>query len=55
MTPERVIEAKHALAGVAEILSDYYKSLRSEGFNRREAMQLVTEYQRILSSGGSDA
>lgn len=53
MTPDQVIEAKHALAGMAEILREYHKKLRAEGFSRSEAMQIVIDYQRSLVFGGS--
>jgi hypothetical protein len=50
MSPEEVIEAKHALAGMAEILSDYYKKLRAEGFSSSEALSIVIGYQAALLS-----
>lgn len=54
MTPEQVIEAKHALAGMAEILHDYFVSLRDEGFSKREALQIVLGYQRSITGGSDD-
>ena len=51
MSPEQVIEQKHAMAGLAEVFHSYYESLRKEGFSRREAMQLLIEYQRDIVRG----
>lgn len=55
MTPDEVIEAKHALAGMAEIFRGYYENLREQGFTRREAMQIVVAYQRELVSGKNES
>lgn len=54
LTPDQVIEAKHALRGMAELLRSYYDDLREQGFSKREAMQIALEYQRQLASGSSE-
>lgn len=49
MSPEEVVEAKHALAGLAEMMMSYYKELLEQGFTSDQAFRLVIEYQRGLS------
>ncbi len=51
MSPEEVVELKNTMAGLAEIFRTYYLELREQGFSRREAMQLVVDYQREIVSG----
>lgn len=53
LTPDQVIEAKHVLSGLAEMLASYYKDLRVQGFSRRDAMELVLAYQRNMQTGGT--
>lgn len=48
MNPLDAAEVKHAMAGVAEILGDYYRELRKNGFSRRDAFTLVRDYHRTL-------
>lgn len=47
VNPQDVIELKHALTGVAEILSGYLKDLTEEGFSREEALRIVIAYQYV--------
>ena len=54
MTPDQVVEAKHAMAGLAELLREYFQRLRAEGFSRREAMQMVLDYQREIVRGAQN-
>lgn len=54
MTPDQVIEAKHAMAGLAELLREYYVKLRDEGFSRGDAMRMIIEYQREIVRGASE-
>ena len=49
MTPDQVIEVKHTLAGLAEILRSYYDELREQGYSADEALKIVVDYQRSLT------
>lgn len=51
MGPQEVIEQKHAMAGLAEVFRSYYQSLLEQGFNKREAMQILLDYQREIVRG----
>lgn len=54
MSPEEVVEQKHAMAGLAEVFRSYYQSLQEQGFNKREAMQIMLDYQRELLRGSKE-
>ncbi len=55
MTADQVVEQKHAMAGLAEIIHAYYQALRDEGFSRRDAKDFTMDYQReIVRSAQSD-
>lgn len=49
LTPEKVVEMKHAMAGLAEIYWTYFKELREQGFSRKEALTIVIEYQAAIN------
>ena len=36
---------------VSELFREYFVKLREEGFSRKEAMQIVLDYQRMLVLG----
>jgi len=55
MGPEEVIEQKHAMDGLAEVFRAYYVSLKEQGFSRREAMQILLDYQREIVRGAKDS
>lgn len=48
MNPLDVLEAKNALAGIAEILAAYRDELVSRGFSEMEALTIVVAYQASL-------
>lgn len=54
MSPEQVVELKHTMTGLAEVFRAYYESLRKEGFTRREAMEIVLDYQRQVVRGAHE-
>ena len=41
MSPEQVVEAKHAMAGLAELSRAFWQELRDQGFSRSEALTLT--------------
>jgi hypothetical protein len=55
MSPQDVVEQKHAMAGLAEIFRAYFLDLQKQGFSKREAMQIVLDYQRELIRGSTHA
>ena len=55
MSPEDVIEQKHAMAGLAEVFKAYYDHLREQGFSRSDSLRLVIEYQREIVRGAQNS
>ena len=39
------------MAGLAEIFRAYYQSLLAQGFSKREAMEILLDYQREIIRG----
>ena len=48
LTPEEVVELKHSLAGMAELLATYRQELIHKEFTREEALQIVIAWQSAL-------
>jgi hypothetical protein len=51
MSPEEVVELKHTLDNMAELLRTYYDELRAKGFDRRESLAIVIGWQRVVILG----
>lgn len=55
MGPEeanQAFEQGHAaMMNMAKLIADYFKELMKNGFSRKEAMDLVIEYQMIILKG----
>jgi len=52
MSPEEVVELKHSLKGMAELLWSYFKELRNQGFDKQEALAITIGWQRAILSQG---
>ncbi len=48
MNPLDIIEAKRALAGIAELLAAYRADLIEQGFSPAEALAIVVSYQAAI-------
>lgn len=55
LSPEDVIELKHGLAGLAEVVWGYYSELKKQGFSDEQALRLTIGWQRSMYAGGSDS
>ena len=44
LSPEQVVEAKHAMAGLAELARAFWQELRDQGFSRSEALNLTARW-----------
>jgi hypothetical protein len=50
MSPEDVIELKHSLDGMAEILASYFRDLKEQSFTDQQALAIVLGWQRAAVS-----
>jgi hypothetical protein len=55
LTPEQVIELKHSLAGMAELVRGYFQDLRGQGFTEEQALRLTIAWQTAISRGREEA
>jgi len=52
-TPLDMTEAKHAMAGVAELSRAFYNELRGQGFCDQDALRLTQSWIKATVQGGS--
>ncbi len=52
--PEEIIELKHALTGLAEIVWSYYQQLKKQGFTDEEELRLAIGWQQSMHQTGGD-
>ena len=47
-------QVEQSLKFLASLVGTYYRELRSEGFNKRQALLLVEAYQAVVLENASD-
>lgn len=51
MTPDQVVEFKHAMAGMAEMTWSFFEDLKRQGFSEAQALTLAVAWLRQTVSG----
>ena len=53
ISPEEVIELKHAISGIAELSYTFFEELKGRGFTDKEALTLTSTWlSTILANAG---